>query len=228
MNLVADHCTFARGRPSRARHRRVMSQSKCSGFCRCQLFILSQSEQVLLLVLHHIAADGWSLGRDLSRAYAARVQGAKAQWPALPIHYADYTLCQQQLLGSENDPQPWWPIRVSRSAALSSLRQRNAVSFSFEWNATACDLPQVTSPASFEAQAERGPEAIALVFEESALGYGELNAQANRLAHYLTGHGISQSNWKTTQNPINPIKGRTGRPPSYPVTFHKRSLPAFP
>src|SRR5208337_4234249 len=75
---------------------------------RAELFILSQSEQVLLLVLHHIAADGWSLGplgRDLARAYAARVQGAEPQWPALPIQYADYTLCQQQLLGSETDPE---------------------------------------------------------------------------------------------------------------------------
>src|SRR4029077_17418786 len=75
---------------------------------RAELFVLSQSEQVLLLVLHHIAADGWSLvplGRDLARAYAARLQGAEPQWPALPIQYADYTLWQQQMLGSETDPQ---------------------------------------------------------------------------------------------------------------------------
>ena len=60
----------------------------------------------------------------------------------------------------------------------------------FEWNATARDLPQVTLPALFEAQVERSPEAIALVFEESTLSYAELNAQANRLAHLLIGRGI--------------------------------------
>ena len=60
----------------------------------------------------------------------------------------------------------------------------------FEWNDTARDLPQVTLPALFEAQVERSPEAIALVFEERTLSYAELNAQANRLAHLLIGRGI--------------------------------------
>ena len=75
---------------------------------RVHLFALSQSEHVLLLVLHHIAADGWSLaplGRDLACAYAARCQDAAPQLPALPLQYADYTLWQQQLLGSETDPE---------------------------------------------------------------------------------------------------------------------------
>ena len=75
---------------------------------RVHLFALRQSEHVLLLVLHHIAADGWSLaplGRDLACAYAARCQHAAPQLPTLPLQYADYTLWQQQLLGSETDPE---------------------------------------------------------------------------------------------------------------------------
>jgi nonribosomal peptide synthetase DhbF len=60
----------------------------------------------------------------------------------------------------------------------------------FEWNATAREVPKVTLPALLEAQVERSPQAIALVFEETALSYAELNAQANRLAHYLIGRGV--------------------------------------
>src|SRR5262249_36893785 len=55
---------------------------------------------------------------------------------------------------------------------------------------TARNVPQTTLPALFEAQVERTPGAIALIFEESTLSYGELNAQANRLAHYLIGRGV--------------------------------------
>ena len=55
-------------------------------------------------------------------------------------------------------------------------------------------MPQVTLPALLEAQVERSPEAIALVFEESTLSYAELNAQANRLAHLLIGRGVGPEN----------------------------------
>ncbi|WZV79640.1 AMP-binding protein [Burkholderia pseudomallei] len=42
----------------------------------------------------------------------------------------------------------------------------------------------------FEAQVDRKPEAIALTFEGQRLSYAELNARANRLAHYLQGRGV--------------------------------------
>ena len=73
---------------------------------RAWLFCLAQDRHVLLLLVHHIAADGWSLGRllrDLTDAYAARVAGRPANFTALPVQYADYVLWQRHILGDEED-----------------------------------------------------------------------------------------------------------------------------
>ncbi|GAI53085.1 unnamed protein product, partial [marine sediment metagenome] len=60
-----------------------------------------------------------------------------------------------------------------------------------EWNDTTVDYPPHTCLHQlFEAQVERTPDSVALVFEEKQLTYKELNRKANQLAYYLRGLGV--------------------------------------
>ncbi|MFE7044539.1 amino acid adenylation domain-containing protein, partial [Streptomyces atratus] len=59
-----------------------------------------------------------------------------------------------------------------------------------DWNDTAADAPAEVVHQLFEAQAARTPGAAAIVTEGVKVSYGELDARANRIAHYLMGQGI--------------------------------------
>ncbi|WP_455753032.1 amino acid adenylation domain-containing protein, partial [Streptomyces celluloflavus] len=119
-----------------------------------RLFEVAPDEHVLLLLIHHIAGDGWSfapLSRDLMAAYEARCAGAAPELAALPVQYADYTLWQRELLGDKerddslaNRQTQYWTEQLAglpEQLALPADRPRPAIAthrgahLEFVWDA---------------------------------------------------------------------------------------------
>ncbi|MER5964375.1 amino acid adenylation domain-containing protein [Streptomyces sp. NPDC002057] len=89
------------------------------------LLELAPTRSVLVLVVHHIASDGWSntpLMRDLGAAYTARTEGTAPDWEPLPVQYADYALWQQTLLADHEEAQlDHWRRALDRLPAEVTL-----------------------------------------------------------------------------------------------------------
>ena len=95
------------------------------------------------------------------------------------------TATQQLVVALESAPTT--PVRQ-----LAVLPEAERQLLLRDWNATEVDYRKDQCIHQLvEAQAERTPDATALVFEEQSLSYAELNARANRLAHHLISLGIS-------------------------------------
>jgi amino acid adenylation domain-containing protein len=93
---------------------------------RACLIRLHDTEHVLLITIHHISCDGWSLGvllRELSVLYAAAVEDREASLPPMTIQYADYAIWQQQHLNEVvlKHPLQYWCEQLRDAPVLLEL-----------------------------------------------------------------------------------------------------------
>jgi amino acid adenylation domain-containing protein len=101
---------------------------------RASIFKTGEFRHILLLTLHHIACDGWSMGilnRELSASYRSFVSGTPLQLPELPIQYADFAEWQrEELSGALLDRQlEYWKHRLDGAEALAMLEDRSAAPY---------------------------------------------------------------------------------------------------
>ncbi|MDY6949226.1 MAG: condensation domain-containing protein, partial [Pseudomonadota bacterium] len=97
--------------PTPAQEREVRSLGREEALCpfdlqsgallRVKLLCLSDEKHVMLVTMHHIISDGWSMGvliREIGALYEAFLRGQSASLPSLPIQYVDYALWQREWL----------------------------------------------------------------------------------------------------------------------------------
>ncbi|MCU1775583.1 non-ribosomal peptide synthase/polyketide synthase [Pseudomonas sp. 14P_5.3_Bac1] len=93
---------------------------------RVQLLKLNAQEHVLLLTLHHIVSDGWSMNvliDEFIRCYDAHERNEAPQLPALPIQYSDYALWQRRWLeaGEQARQLGYWQARLGDEHPILEL-----------------------------------------------------------------------------------------------------------
>lgn len=102
---------------------------------RSRLLKLSDEEHVLLLTLHHIIFDAWSMrifARELAELYGAHVEGRSDSLPPLPIQFGDFARWQREWLkgGVVDEQMRYWRAQLAGAASqleLPSDRPRPAI-----------------------------------------------------------------------------------------------------
>jgi len=130
---------------------------------RARLLRLDEREHVLVLTLHHIVCDAWSMaifGRELAALYAGEIEHRAAELPTLPLQYPDYARWQRRWLTGSRLEQglEYWSRQLRAAPPLLALptdRPRPAVQ-GFQGATHALALPHsLTAELKLLARAER-------------------------------------------------------------------------
>jgi amino acid adenylation domain-containing protein/non-ribosomal peptide synthase protein (TIGR01720 family) len=154
-----------------------------------RLFRVADDEHVLVAVVHHIAADGWSitpLVRDLGVAYASRSAGREPGWAPLAVQYIDYTLWQRGQLGDLGDGDSPIAAQVAYwEDALGGMPERLQLPTDRPYPAVA-DLRGATLDVDWPAELQQ--RMVEVANEHSATGFMVMAAALLTLLSKLSGN----------------------------------------
>jgi hypothetical protein len=108
---------------------------------RVALIRISEQEQLIVLTIHHIICDAWSIGiffTELKSSYEALLRGRALRSPRLPVQYRDYVLWERERNSSGNlAPQiDYWKGKLNGAPPYLDLPTDRARSASIPWEGT--------------------------------------------------------------------------------------------
>ena len=170
---------------------------------RTRVIRVQPDDHVILLNMHHIVSDGWSMGvlvRELAALYTAFADGRSvADCGRLPIQYADYGFWQRSWLEGRDPPSYWRPARrrqlrsqVHPCSNNSTTGERSSTTSRRCWNCrqTGRDLP--SRPTAVQRNRSACPlmlarQIAALGHDEGATPFMTLLAAFQALLHRYSG-----------------------------------------
>jgi hypothetical protein len=148
---------------------------------RSALLKLSETEHVLLLTMHHIVSDGWSMGvlvKEVAELYEARVAGKPSPLPELPIQYADFAVWQREWLRDRvlEEQLSYWRRQLAGAPSVLEL----PVDYATEPSSRGAHQPLRFSRELVQELKELGRREGATLFMTLLAGFMSL-------AHFYTG-----------------------------------------
>ena len=152
---------------------------------RSHLFRLADEEHVLVVILHHIACDGWSMGilaRDLSALYNAVVGNAAAALPHLPVQYSDFARWQREDVPKRHFTTrlDWWCRKLSGAETLDLPTDHPRPSIQdFTSDSVEFSVPQDVAAALASLGQEHGATLFMVLLASFAVALGGRSGQSD-------------------------------------------------
>jgi amino acid adenylation domain-containing protein len=172
---------------------------------RANLLRLAPAEHILLVTMHHIICDGWSMGiffRDLAAFYQAFCRGEEPALPELPIQYADFAVWQREWLRGENLQKQidYWKQQLAGAPPLLEFpadRQRPAIP-SYRGSSLSFSIDKTVAESLQALGRKEGCTLFMLLFA----AFQTLAARSTGQTDIVTGTPIANRNPPETENII--------------------------